>query len=134
MSFGTNTILTSAGRAITTNRLKNGATGATEPSFVGMGVGATTAGRTAALADTALSSAVGSRIAGTSTQQTSSGGTTNDTYQVVQLMTAAAAYSVDEAGLFDAVSAGNMYLSATFPVVSLSTGDSIQFTLKVQYS
>lgn len=132
MAFGTATVLTNAGKAITTNRIKGAGT---EPSYVGVGVGATTAGgtgRTAALADTALSSAVESRVAGTSTQQTTT--TTNDTYQVIGTVTATAARAVDEAGLFDASTAGNMYLSATFPVVNLATGDSIQTTLKVQYS
>jgi hypothetical protein len=129
MAFGTATVLTSAGRAITTNRIKGAGT---EPSYVGVGVGATGAARTAVAADTALSTAVESRVAGTSTQQTTT--STNDTYQVVGTVTATASRSVDEAGLFDAASAGNMYLSATFPVVSLSTGDSIQATLKVQYS
>jgi len=129
MSFGTATVLTSAGRAITTNRIKGAGT---EPNYVSIGVGATGAARTAVAADTALSSAVENRILGTSTQVTTT--STNDTYQVVGTVTATAARAVDEAGLFDASTAGNMYLSATFPVVSLSTGDSIQTTLKVQYS
>lgn len=129
MAFGTATVLTSLGRAVTTNRIKGAGT---EPSYVGIGVGATGAARTAVVADTALSTAVESRVAGTSTQQTTS--TTNDTYQVVGTVTATASRSVDEAGLFDASTAGNMYLSATFPVVSLNSGDSIQATLKVQYS
>jgi hypothetical protein len=129
MAFGTATVLTSAGKAITTNRIKGAGT---EPSYVGVGVGATTAARTAVVGDTALSTAVESRVAGTSTQQTTT--VTNDTYQVVGTVTATASRAVDEAGLFDAASAGNMFLSATFPVVNLSSGDSIQATLKVQYS
>jgi hypothetical protein len=129
MAFGTATVLTSAGRAITTNRVKGAGT---EPAYVGVGVGATGAARTAVAADTALSTAVESRVLGTSSQVTTT--STNDTYQVVGTVTATASRAVDEAGLFDASTAGNMYLSATFPVVSLSTGDSIQTTLKVQYS
>ena len=129
MAFGTATVLTSAGKAITTNRIKGAGT---EPLYVGVGVGATGAARTAVVGDTALSTAVESRVAGTSTQQTTT--VTNDTYQVVGTVTATASRAVDEAGLFDASSAGNMYLSATFPVVNLSSGDSIQATLKVQYS
>jgi hypothetical protein len=129
MAFGTATVLTSAGKAITTNRIKGAGT---EPAYVGVGVGATTAARTAVVGDTALSTAVESRVLGTSTQQTTT--VTSDTYQVVGTVTATAARAVDEAGLFDAASAGNMFLSATFPVVNLSSGDSIQATLKVQYS
>lgn len=129
MAFGTATVLTTAGKGITTNRIKGSGT---EPAYVGIGVGATGAARTAAVADTALSTAVETRTLGTSTQQTTS--VTNDTYQVVGTVTATATRAVDEAGLFDAVSSGNMYLSATFPVVNLASGDSIQATLKVQYS
>ena len=129
MAFGTATVLTTAGKGITTNRIKGSGT---EPAYVGIGVGATGAARTAAVADTALSTAVETRTLGTSTQQTTS--VTNDTYQVVGTVTATATRAVDEAGLFDAVSSGNMYLSATFPVVNLASGDSIQATLKVRYS
>lgn len=129
MAFGTATVLTNAGKAITTNRIKGAGT---EPSYVGIGVGATGAARTAAAADTALSTAVESRVVGTSTQQTTA--VTNDTYQVIGTVTATAARAVDEAGLFDASTNGNMYLSATFPVVNLAIGDSMQATLKVQYS
>ena len=129
MAFGTATVMTNAGKAITTNRIKGAGT---EPNYVGVGVGATGAARTAVIANTALSNEVELRVAGTSTQQTTS--TANDTYQVVGTVTATAARAVDEAGLFDASTAGNMYLSATFPVVNLATGDSIQTTLKVQYS
>ena len=132
MAFGTATVLTNLGKAVTTTRVKNGSLGTTEPNYVGVGVGATAAARTAAIGDTALSSAVESRVAGASTQQTTT--TTNDTYQVVGTVTVTAARNVDEAGLFDASTGGNMYLSATFPVVALATGDSIQTTLKVQYS
>ena len=132
MAFGTATVLTALGRAITTARIKGIGT---EPNYLGIGVGAATAGgvgRTAAVADTALSSPVESRVLGTSSLQTTS--TTNDTYQVVGSITATAARSVDEAGLFDASTAGNMYLSATFPFRSLYTGDTFQLTLTTQFS
>ena len=129
MAFGTATVLTNAGRAITTNRIKGLGT---EPSYVGVGTGATAAARTAVVADTTLSNAAGARVSGTSTQQTTT--VANDTYQVVGTVTAVGAIAVDEAGLFDAATAGNMFLSTTFPVVNLAIGDSIQTTLKVQYA
>lgn len=119
------TVLTNAGKAITTNRLKGVGT---EPNWIGVGTSATTA----VITDTALGAAVESRVAGTSTQQTTT--TTNDTYQVVGTVTATAARAITEAGLFDASTAGNMYLHSDFPVVNLAIGDSIQTTLKVQYS
>ena len=83
MAFGTGTVLTTAGKGITTNRIKGSGT---EPAYVGIGVGATGAARTAAVGDTALSTAVETRTLGTSTQQTTS--VTNDTYQVVGTVTA----------------------------------------------
>jgi hypothetical protein len=129
MAFGTATVLSNGGKAITANRVKG--TG-TEPAYLAVGTGATGAARTAVAADTALSTAMGSRVLGTSSVVTTTA--TNDTYQVVGTCTAAGAAAVDEAGLFDAITAGNMFLSATFPVVNLATGDSIQATLKVAYA
>lgn len=102
------------------------------PKQCAMGVGATGAGRTAAAADTALSSEVESRAAGTESVVTTS--QTGDTYQVVGTIAASASRSVDEAGLFDAATVGNMFTSATFAVVALNSGDSLQFTWKVQVS
>ena len=128
MAFGTATVLTALGRAVTTNRLIGSGT---VPNYVGIGTGATSAARTASTSDTSLSTPVESRVnTNAATQVTTS--TTNDTFQVIQTVTASSSRSVDEAGLFDASSGGNMFLSATFPVVSLSSG--IQATLKVQYS
>lgn len=73
------------------------------------------------------------RTAGTSSTVTT-GGVTNDTYQTVATITATATRSVDEAGTFDAASAGNMDVSATFPVVSLASGDSLQLTVQKRYT
>ena len=145
MAFGTATVLTEKGRAITTGLL-SGIT-SLAPKYIAIGTGATGASRTANTNDgtggnggvATLSSekttGSPSRTSGTLSQQTSSGGTTNDTFQVIGTVTCAGSgWSVDEAALYDAVSSGNMYLSATFPVVSLSVGDSIQTTLQVKYS
>lgn len=128
MAFGTATILTNAGKSITANRIKGAGA---EPSFIAVGSGATGAARTAVAADTALSTQYSTRIVGTSSVVTTT--TTDDTYQVVGNVTAAGPVAVDEAGLFDASTAGNMFLSATFPVINLLDGDSIQTTIKVQY-
>jgi len=119
------TVLTNAGKAITTNRLKGSGT---EPVYVAMGTGA----GTAAITDTTLFTEVETRTSGTSTQQTTT--TTNDTYQVVGTVTATAARAVTNAGLFDASSAGNLFMKGDFATINLSIGDSIQFTCKVQYT
>lgn len=122
------TLLVNTGKAVVTNRVKNGATGATEPNYVAWGTGA----GTTAVADTTLFTETGTRTAGTSTQQTTS--TTNDTYQVVGTMTAGGALAITNAGLFDASTTGNLFVKGDFTTINLSSGDSIQFTFKTQFS
>jgi hypothetical protein len=100
------------------------------PKFIGMGVGATGAARTAAVTDTALSTEVETRATGTESIATVS--VTSDTYQIVGTITATAARVVDEAGSFDASTVGNMATSFTFAVVNLNNGDSIQFTIRLR--
>jgi hypothetical protein len=132
MAFGVATVFTNKGKDITTNLVSG--LGGTVPKFVAMGTGATGAARTAAAADTALSTEVETRTTGTPTRVTTT--VTNDTLQVVGTVTATAGRSVDEGGLFDVVttSSGNMYTSATFNVITLVSGDSIQFTWQLKYS
>lgn len=129
MAFGTATVFTNKGRDIVTNRIIGSGT---EPKWIGIGTGATTAARTAVVADTALSTEVETRAVGTSSRVTTS--VTNDTYQTLGTITATAGRAVDEAGTFDALTVGNMGISATFPVVNLLTGDSLQITAKVQFA
>lgn len=119
------TVFANPGKAITTNRLKGAGT---EPNFLGIGTGA----GTAAITDSTLFTEVETRVAGTSTQQTTT--VTNDTYQSVATITATAGRAVTNAGLFDAVSAGNLFMKGDFSVINLSTGDSIQITAKVAFA
>jgi hypothetical protein len=70
---------------------------------------------------------------GTITRVTTS--QTNDTVQVVGTMTCAVTgKTITNVGLFDAVSGGNLYMKSDFTGLALLVGDSIQFTLKVQYT
>lgn len=128
MPFSTATVVTTIGKAIAAKRHIGATPAQAEPNYIGIGVGATGAARTAVVGDTALSTAVESRVAGTSTNVTTT--TTNDTYQTVATITASATRAVDEAGTFDASTAGQMDISATFPVVNLASGDSLQLTIK----
>jgi hypothetical protein len=133
MPFGTGTVLTDKGKAITADRIRTTpATYTASPKFVAIGTGATGATRTAAVTDTALSTEVESRTSGTESVVT--GSVTGDTYQSVGTVTATGTRAVDESGLFDASSTGNMFTSATFPVVNLASGDSLQLTWRVRYS
>ena len=122
------TLLVNTGKAVVTNRVKNGATGATEPNYVAWGTGA----GTTALTDTTLFTETGTRTAGTSTQQTTT--TTNDTYQVIGTLTAGGTLAITNAGLFDASTSGNLFVKGDFTTINLSSGDSIQFTFKTQFS
>ena len=80
------------------------------------------------------------RTSGTVTQQTTS--ITNDTYQVVGTITAAGTRAITEVGVFDAAGSnspptgGNMDIYGDFggSAVNLNNGDSITFTVKVQFS
>lgn len=119
------TLLVNTGKAIVTNRIKGAGT---EPKNVAWGTGA---GTTAAT-DTTLFTENGSRTAGTSTQQTTS--TTDDTYQVVGTLTAGSGITVTNAGLFDDISAGNLFVKGDFTGIALNTSDSIQFTIKTVFS
>lgn len=130
--FGTATVVTNRGKAMAADRIRTTpGTFTNPPKFIAIGVGATGAARTAAVTDTALSTEVETRASGTESVVTTT--VTSDTYQAVGTITATAARSVDESGTFDASTVGNMAESATFPVVSLAIGDSLQLTWKYQF-
>jgi hypothetical protein len=119
------TLLVNTGKAVVTNRIIGSGT---EPNYVAWGTGA---GTTAAT-DTTLFTEVGTRTSGTSTQQTTT--TTNDTYQVIGTVTAGSSLTITNAGLFDALTVGNLFVKGDFTGVALTSGDSIQFTFKTQFS
>src|SRR6478609_3902324 len=121
MPFGTGSVVTDAGKAIAAKRMIGSSPSQAEPKYIAMGTGATGAARTAAAADTALSTEVETRTAGTLSNVTTT--VTNDTLQNAGTVTASATRAVDEAGTFDASSTGNMLNSFTFPVVNLANGD-----------
>jgi hypothetical protein len=120
------TLLVNTGKAIVTNYLNGGA--ATQPKYVAWGTGAGTTG----LTDTTLFTETGSRVTGTTSQVTTT--TTNDTLQVVGTQTASGSVTITNAGLFDASTSGNLFAKGDFTGVALNSGDSIQFTFKVQFS
>jgi hypothetical protein len=131
MAFGTATVLTNSGKRTAADR-QQGTPTRNALKYVAIGTGATGAARTAVVADTALSTEVETRATGTESTVTTS--VTGDTYQVVGTITATGTRAVDEAGTFDASSTGNMGVSATFPVVNLASGDSLQLTVKTQFA
>ena len=122
------TLLVNSGKAIVTNRI-NGA--GTTPLYVGWGTGA---GTTAATDTTLYTESGTTRATGTASQQTTS--VTNDTFQVVGTLTAGSTLAITNAGLFDnaTVGSGNLFVKGDFSTVNLNSGDSIQFTVKTQFS
>jgi hypothetical protein len=120
--------ITNAGLAIITNLV--GVIGGTVAKYIGWGIGTTAA----AVGNTALEtpSAEG-RATGTVTRQTTTA--TNDTVRVVGTITCAtAAKAITEVGLFDADSNGNLMLRATFDVINVSVGSSIEFTINIKFA
>lgn len=120
---------TNAGAAIITNRIIQAGTA---PKNIGWGIGTTGA----AVGDTALETESAPTTAGGRTVGTESRTTvtqTNDNYQVVGTVTAGSSLAITEAGLFDAVSAGNLLTRGVFAAVNVVSGDSIAFTFGLKF-
>lgn len=138
MPFGVATLTTNKGKNAFADKWNSSSGGATfpeAPKWASIGTGATSAGRTAVAADTALTIPVETKIAGAMSIVTTS--VTGDTAQNVSTITATGARAVDEFGLFDGSSSGvgpNMHFTATQNVISLATNDSVQTTAKIQFT
>lgn len=124
------TVFTSVGKAFASNKFANGNNTATA-KFIGWGTGA----GTSAVGDTTLftedTTGGYARVSGTQTQATTS--VTNDTYQCVGTLTAGAALTITNAGVFDAATTGNMVIKSDFTGIPLNNGDAIAFTFKLQF-
>lgn len=122
------TVFTNAGAAIVTNRITQAGTA---PKNIGWGVGTTGA----AVGDTALETesaptTAGGRTVGTESRTTVTN--TDDAYTVTGTVTAGSSLAITEAGLFDAVTAGNCLIRSVFSAVNVVSGDSIAFTFKLK--
>lgn len=118
------TVFTNAGAAIITNRIIQAGTA---PKNIGWGIGTTAA----AVTDTALvtesaPTTAGGRTVGSESRTTITN--TNDNYQVAGTVTAGSSLAITEAGLFDAVSTGNLLTRGVFSAVNVVSGDAIAFT------
>lgn len=116
------TVFTNTGRALLTSALDN--TQLTSPTYIGWGTGTTTAAATQTALVTPSAEA---RTNGTKSRVTTT--VTNDTYRVVGTITSSSSQTIAEAALFDASSAGNMYVRGDFTGIALANGDSIAFTI-----
>ena len=130
------TVLTSAGKAILTGRMIGaGSPSQAEPKFIGLGSGA----GTSAVGDTTLFTEYTSgtwsgyaRAGNAGIQVTTS--VTNDTVQWQSTFTAPESETVTNAANFDAVSSGNICVKGDFTGLALNTNDTIQITVKIQYT
>lgn len=117
-------VFTNAGAAIITNRIIQAGTA---PKNIGWGTGT----NAAAVTDTALQTEAapttsGGRTVGTESRTTVTN--TNDNYADTGTVTAGSTLAITEAGLFDAVTSGNLLTRAVFSAVNVVSGDSIVFT------
>lgn len=125
-------VFTSAGKAAATAAI----VAAAVMKQLQWGVGSGQTSTANALANT--TGTTEARVAGTMAQATTT--VTNDTLQVTGTITAAASRSITEVGVFDAAgtgsppTGGNMDLYGDFSVINLASGDSIAFTVKLQFS
>lgn len=132
MAFGVATVLTNLERAMVADRLRTTpATYTTAPKYLAVGVGATGAARTAAAGDTALSTEVETRTAGTETIVNTT--LTGDTLQIAGTISFTATRNVDEGGVFDAATVGHMAVSWTQNPNAFNSGDSYTLTVKIQW-
>lgn len=125
-------VFSTTGKAITAG-LVSGVT-ALAPKYAGWGTGAGTsaAGDTTLFTEDSAGSPTYARIAGTQSRVTTTG--TNDTAQCVSTITANASKTITNAGLFDALTTGNIFQKHDFTGIPLNNGDSIQFTFQLKYS
>lgn len=123
------TVFTNAGAAIVTNRMIQAGTA---PKNIGWGTGTTAAavGDTALVTEAAPTTS-GGRTVGTESRTTVTN--TNDNYQVTGTVTAGSTLAITEAGLFDAVTAGNCLIRSVFSAINVVSGDSIAFTFGLKF-
>lgn len=129
-------LVTNAGKAAIASRI-NGSGSEALFDKIGWGTGATAA----AAGDTALG-AEKDAAGGASTTHVVSAATctrvtttvTNDTAQMVGTATATGTIAITESGVFNAASAGTLLARQVFTAVNVVSGDSIQFTWKIQAS
>jgi hypothetical protein len=127
-------LVPNVGKAILSGRMFGATPTQAEPHFIGWGTGA---GAGSATSTDLSTPAPEARANGVSSQFTTT--VTNDTHQIVGTLTATAARTITNVGVFDAAGSGSPpsggVLYAIFDGLSqaLNNGDSIQFTARIQF-
>lgn len=124
--LGHNTV-TDAGVAFLVDDWDNNATDITTLNFHAMGTGGSPPS-TPAVTVTALVTEVESRVSGTKSQPAA------NQIRTVATITATAARTINEWGLFSASTAGTMWSSRWFTAITLANGDAIEFTYTLTVS
>lgn len=127
------TLCTNAGKAIQSNLVSG--LGGTAPNYVGIGSGTGTTAATDTTLFTEYTTGTWSgyaRVNATPTRITTT--VASDTIQWQATFTAPAAETVTNGGNFDAATGGNLLDKGDWTGVALATGDSIQLTIKHQYT
>ena len=128
-------LVPSVGKAVISGRMLGATPAQAEPHFMGWGTGA---GAGAASSTDVSTPGTEARATGTSSQFTTS--VTNDTHSIVGTLTANANKTITNLGIFDAAGTGSPpsggVLYAIFDGLSqaLNSGDSIQFTARIQFT
>lgn len=113
-------VFTSAGEAAVVDVLDTNVS-----TWIDMGTGTTAAAK----GDTTMQTAWGgSRGSATQSQPAA------DTWQHVATLAAGGTFAITEAGLFDASTSGNLYVRSTFTAINVVDGDSIEFTISMQFA
>ena len=120
-------VFTNSGHsAVVTRIIGSGA----QPSYMAWGTGVV--GQTPSVAaDNTVSGEINSRVVGTAGAYTSA--LTNDSFQILAVMSATAAYGINNIAIFDASTNGNSLVKGDFSVVNLASGDSIAATIRLQF-
>lgn len=118
-----NTIM-NVGKSSVSSYLAGDVTAATEFDFIGIG----TSGLAAAATQTILGSEQ-VRVATTSSQSTTT--TTDDTATFIGSFSMSGTQAIQEAGIFNATSAGSMLARTTFTIINVISGDAINATWDV---
>jgi len=120
-------IVTNVGKGVITARFLSAAPPLA--LFIGWGTGNGTAAET----DTTLFTESNEARAAAAVSQFQTT-TANDTVQAIATLQATANRAITNAGLFDALTSGNLIMKGNFSAVNLNSGDSIAFTMRIQFA
>jgi hypothetical protein len=121
------TVLTNVGEQWAANRLAGtGTYAATAGTHIGWGTGTTTAAKGDTALTTASTDPAPAGRAACSISTTGTGATAK--YSAAATITSTTTQTIAEAGLFDAATAGNLFIHGDFTGIALASGDSIAFT------